>query len=56
MRYLSRFKNISNEAIEKLEQARPRTLGAAGRIEGVPPTALVELYVHLKKARSAAKE
>jgi tRNA uridine 5-carboxymethylaminomethyl modification enzyme len=41
--------SLSNEVRQKLQQARPATLGAAGRIPGVTPAALVSL---LKFARS----
>jgi len=41
---------ISNEVREKLETARPATLGQAGRIEGVTPGALTALLAHLKRA------
>ena len=41
---------ISNEVREKLETARPETLGQAGRIEGVTPGALTALMAHLKRA------
>ena len=41
---------ISNEVREKLEAARPATLGQAGRIEGVTPGALTALLAHLKRA------
>lgn len=41
---------ISNEVKEKLETARPATLGQAGRIEGVTPGALTALLAHLKRA------
>jgi tRNA uridine 5-carboxymethylaminomethyl modification enzyme len=41
---------ISNEVREKLETARPATLGQAGRIEGVTPGALTALLAHMKRA------
>lgn len=40
---------LSHEVRQKLEQARPATLGQAGRIPGVTPAALSILLVHLKK-------
>ena len=45
----SRIGSLSNEVRERLEQARPATLGAAGRIPGVTPAALVALLRHVKK-------
>ncbi|HYW52770.1 MAG TPA: hypothetical protein VE826_02305, partial [Dongiaceae bacterium] len=46
---------LSREAREKLERARPRTLGAAARIPGITPSdlALVSVHVH-RLAASAA--
>ncbi len=44
---------LSNEVREKLALVRPRTLGQAGRIEGVTPGALTALLSHVKKARTA---
>lgn len=41
---------ISNEVREKLETARPATLGQAGRIEGVTPGALTALLAYMKRA------
>jgi tRNA uridine 5-carboxymethylaminomethyl modification enzyme len=35
----------------KLTEARPVTLGQAGRIEGVTPGALTALLAHVKKRR-----
>jgi len=40
---------ISNEARQKLEAARPTTLGQASRLEGVTPSAVSLILVHLKK-------
>ncbi|MEJ0058216.1 MAG: tRNA uridine-5-carboxymethylaminomethyl(34) synthesis enzyme MnmG [Terricaulis sp.] len=41
---------LSNEVRQKLVQARPVTLGQAGRIEGVTPGALTALLAHVKRA------
>ena len=40
---------LSNEMIERLEAARPITLGAAGRVRGVTPAALAAILVHSKR-------
>ena len=45
---------LSNEAREKLSLIQPRTLGQAGRIEGITPGALTALLSHVKRARPAA--
>lgn len=46
---------LSNEVRQKLEDARPMTLGAASRISGVTPAALTALLGHVKrKGKSAA--
>lgn len=45
---------LSNEAREKLERARPDTLGQAARIEGVTPGALTAVLAHLKSAQRRA--
>ncbi|MEZ5815303.1 MAG: tRNA uridine-5-carboxymethylaminomethyl(34) synthesis enzyme MnmG [Alphaproteobacteria bacterium] len=41
--------SLSNEVRAKLEQARPATLGAASRIPGVTPAAIVALLRHVKR-------
>jgi tRNA uridine 5-carboxymethylaminomethyl modification enzyme len=47
--------SLSTEIALKLKQARPATLGAASRIPGVTPAALVALLRHVrKKGRPAA--
>ena len=40
---------LSNEAREKLEAARPTTLGLASRLEGMTPSAVSLILIHLKK-------
>lgn len=48
--------SLSNEMREKLSAARPATLGAAGRIPGVTPAALLVLlrYLHARKGAKVA--
>ncbi len=41
--------SLSNEVRQKLEQARPETLGAASRIPGVTPAAIIALLRHVKR-------
>ncbi|MGB0719710.1 MAG: tRNA uridine-5-carboxymethylaminomethyl(34) synthesis enzyme MnmG [Bdellovibrionales bacterium] len=41
--------SLSNEVRQKLEAARPETLGAASRIPGVTPAAVVALLRHVKR-------
>ena len=40
---------LSNEARQKLAAARPVTLGQASRLEGMTPSAVSLLLIHLKK-------
>ena len=47
----ARVEGLSNAIRQKLEQARPQTLGQAGRISGVTPAAVSILLIHLKKRR-----
>jgi len=41
--------SLSREIRDKLAAARPATLGAAARISGVTPAALVALLKHVKR-------
>ena len=45
----SQIGGLSNEVRQKLEVARPVTLGAASRIPGVTPAAVIALLRHVKK-------
>jgi tRNA uridine 5-carboxymethylaminomethyl modification enzyme len=40
---------LSNEARQRLQLARPLTLGHASRLEGITPSAISLLLIHLKK-------
>jgi tRNA uridine 5-carboxymethylaminomethyl modification enzyme len=44
-----RVAGLSHEARQKLSEARPATLGQAGRLPGITPAAISILIVHLKK-------
>jgi tRNA uridine 5-carboxymethylaminomethyl modification enzyme len=48
------IQGLSNEARQKLESIRPRTIGHASRIDGVTPAALTLLVAHLRR-RSRGK-
>jgi tRNA uridine 5-carboxymethylaminomethyl modification enzyme len=41
---------LSNETRQKLQAHRPRTIGHAGRIEGITPAALTLLVAHLHRS------
>ncbi|MEF8792296.1 tRNA uridine-5-carboxymethylaminomethyl(34) synthesis enzyme MnmG [Thiohalorhabdus sp.] len=43
------IRGLSNEVVQRLEAARPRTLDQAARIQGVTPAALNLLLVHAKR-------
>ncbi len=40
---------LSTEMVERLDQARPDTLAAAGRIRGITPAALAAILVHIRR-------
>jgi tRNA uridine 5-carboxymethylaminomethyl modification enzyme len=44
-------KGLSNEARAKLSAIRPRTIGQAGRIDGLTPAALTLLVGHMRRGR-----
>jgi tRNA uridine 5-carboxymethylaminomethyl modification enzyme len=44
---------LSNEVRDKLELVKPETLGAASRIPGVTPAAVMALLRHVKKKKAA---
>jgi len=46
---LDAIASLSTEVRQKLRQARPATLGAAARIQGVTPAALTALLRHVKR-------
>jgi tRNA uridine 5-carboxymethylaminomethyl modification enzyme len=46
---------LSNEIKQKLEAVRPRTVGQAGRIDGMTPVALTLLLAHIRRSRRDAK-
>jgi len=45
---------LSNEMKQKLQVHRPRTIGQAGRIDGVTPAALTLLVAHVRRAKKAS--
>ncbi len=45
----SALPGLSNEARQKLAQHRPRTIGQAGRIDGITPAALTLVAAHLRR-------
>jgi tRNA uridine 5-carboxymethylaminomethyl modification enzyme len=48
-------RGLSNEARQKLEAARPRSIGHAARLDGITPAALTLLVAHLRKAGRRTK-
>ena len=44
--------SLSNEIVEKLSKIKPRTLGAASRISGVTPAAIIALLRYIKKNKN----
>jgi tRNA uridine 5-carboxymethylaminomethyl modification enzyme len=48
------LQGLSNEAKQKLQKNKPRTIGHAGRIDGMTPAALTLLVAHVKRGRKRA--
>ncbi|PPR50531.1 MAG: tRNA uridine 5-carboxymethylaminomethyl modification enzyme MnmG [Alphaproteobacteria bacterium MarineAlpha5_Bin5] len=44
--------SLSNEALEKLIKIKPPTLGAASRISGITPAAIIAILRHIKKNKN----
>jgi tRNA uridine 5-carboxymethylaminomethyl modification enzyme len=51
----AQLRGLSNEVRHKLQTLRPRTVGQAGRIDGITPAALTLLAAHLKRKGRSAK-
>ncbi|MPZ58091.1 MAG: tRNA uridine-5-carboxymethylaminomethyl(34) synthesis enzyme MnmG [Rhizobiales bacterium] len=49
------IRGLSNEVRQKLAAIRPRTIGQAGRIDGITPAALTLLAVHLRRPTRASR-
>jgi len=43
------FSGLKKEAVEKLKRFQPQTIGQAGRIEGITPSDIAVLTIHLKR-------
>jgi len=48
------LEGLSNEAKQKLQANRPRTIGHASRIDGMTPAALTLLVAHVRRGRKRA--
>ncbi len=44
--------SLSNEVVEKLSKTKPATLGAASRISGITPAAIIALLRYIKKNKN----
>jgi tRNA uridine 5-carboxymethylaminomethyl modification enzyme len=50
-----RLPGLSNEVVERLTEARPKTLGAAARLPGVTPAAIDVLAIHIARRPRTSK-
>ena len=44
--------NFANQAVKKLSKIKPPTLGAASRISGVTPAAIIAIMRYIKKNKN----
>jgi tRNA uridine 5-carboxymethylaminomethyl modification enzyme len=51
----STLRGLSKEVQQKLNDARPQSIGQASRIQGVTPAAIALLLVHMKRRTSEAE-
>ncbi len=51
----AQLRGLSNEVRQKLQSLRPRTIGQAGRLDGITPAALTLLAAHLKRKGRGAR-
>ena len=51
----STLRGLSKEVQQKLNEARPQSIGQASRIQGVTPAAIALLLVHMKRRTSEAE-
>jgi tRNA uridine 5-carboxymethylaminomethyl modification enzyme len=51
----AQLRGLSNEVRQKLQTTRPRTIGQAGRLDGVTPAALTLLVAHLRRVGRSPK-
>ena len=49
------MRGLSNEAKQKLQHNRPRTIGHASKIDGITPAALTLLVAHVKRGKTAKR-
>ena len=49
----SKIGSLSNEIVEKLSKINPPTLGAASRVSGVTPAAVIALLRHVKRRKNS---
>lgn len=45
----TKIKSLSNEVIERLNKAKPETIGLASRIAGITPASIMAILIYLKK-------
>ena len=51
----SKVGSLSNEVVEKLNHIKPQTIGAASRISGITPPAIIALLRHVRGKTKKSK-